>query len=201
MDIEFEATFTNINKDKIRQILTSIGAKLIRSEYLQRRIVLSLPKGHEIKGGWLRIRDEGDKTTLTLKVVDGDQIENQKEVCLKIDDFEKAEQLLDLIGCKKRAYQESKRELWKLGDVEITIDEWPFLEPYVEIEGKSKESVQEVTDKMGLDFSKALFCAVDKLYALRYNISEDVINNQIPELKFDSKNPFLKEDQPQASSL
>lgn len=194
MDIEFEATFINIDKDKIRKILASIGAELIRSEYLQRRIVLSLPKGHEIKGGWLRIRDEGDKTTLTLKVVDGDQIENQKEVCLKIDDFEKAEQLLDLIGCKKRAYQESKRELWKLGDVEITIDEWPFLEPYIEIEGKSKESVQEVTDKMGLDFSKALFCAVDKLYALRYNISEDVINNQIPELKFDSKNPFLKED-------
>lgn len=192
MDIEFEATFTNIDKDKIRKILTSIGAKLIRSEYLQRRIVLSLPKGHEIKGGWLRVRDEGDKVTLTLKVVDGDQIENQKEVCLKIDDFEKAEQLLDLIGCKKRAYQESKRELWQLGGVEITIDEWPFLEPYIEIEGKSKESVEEVVGKMKLDFSKALFCAVDKLYALRYNISEDVINNQIPELKFDSKNPFLK---------
>ena len=201
MDIEFEATFTNIDKDKIRKILTSIGAKLVRSEYLQRRIVLSLPKGHEIKGGWLRVRDEGDKVTLTLKVVDGDQIENQKEVYLKIDDFEKAEQLLDLIGCKKRAYQESKRELWQLGDVEITIDEWPFLEPYLEIEGKSKESVKEVVDKMELDFSKALFCAVDKLYALRYNISEDVINNQIPELKFDSKNPFLKEDQLQASSL
>ncbi|KKS70397.1 MAG: hypothetical protein UV41_C0024G0001, partial [Candidatus Daviesbacteria bacterium GW2011_GWA2_42_7] len=159
MDIEFEATFTNIDKDKIRKILTSIGAKLVRSEYLQRRIVLSLPKGHEIKGGWLRVRDEGDKVTLTLKVVDGDQIENQKEVYLKIDDFEKAEQLLDLIGCKKRAYQESKRELWQLGDVEITIDEWPFLEPYLEIEGKSKESVKEAVDKMELDFSKALFCA------------------------------------------
>lgn len=192
MDIEFEATFTNIDKGKIRKILASIGAKLVRSEYLQRRIVLSLPKGHEIKGGWLRVRDEGDKITLTLKVVDGDQIENQKEVFLKIDDFEKAEQLLDLIGCKKRAYQESKRELWQLGDVEITIDEWPFLEPYVEIEGKSKEVVEEVTDKMGLDFSKALFCSIDKLYALKYNISTDVINNQIPELKFDSKNPFLK---------
>ncbi|MDO8498274.1 MAG: CYTH domain-containing protein [bacterium] len=194
MDIEFEATFTNINKDAIRKVLTSIGAKLIRSEYLQRRVVLSLPKGHEIKGGWLRVRDEGDKVTLTLKVVDGNQIENQREVCLKIDDFEKAEQLLGLIGCKKRAYQESKRELWQLGGVEITIDEWPFLEPYVEIEGKSKESVEEVASKMELDFSKALFCAVDKLYALKYNISEDVINNQVPELKFDSKNPFLKED-------
>lgn len=192
MDIEFEATFINIDKDKIRKLLTSIGAKLVRSEYLQRRIVLSLPKGHEIKGGWLRVRDEGDKITLTLKVVDGDQIENQREVSLKIDDFEKAEQLLDFIGCKKRAYQESKRELWKLGDVEITIDEWPFLEPYVEIEGKSKEAVEEVANKMELDFSKALFCSIDKLYAFKYNISEDMINNRIPELKFGIKNPFLK---------
>ena len=62
----------------------------------------------------------------------------------------------------------------------------------MEIEGKSKESVEEVAGKMELDFSKALFCSIDKLYALGYNISEDVINNQTPELKFDrnSKNPF-----------
>lgn len=191
MDTEFEATFTNIDKNEIRKLLTSIGAKLVRDEYLQRRIVLNLPKGHEIEGGWLRIRDEGDKVTLTLKVVNGNKIEGQKEVCIKIDNFEKAERLLSLIGCKKRAYQESKRELWQLGEVEITIDEWPFLEPYIEIEGQSKESVEEVAYKMGLDFSKALFCSIDRLYALRYNISVDVINNQIPELKFNGNNPFL----------
>ena len=74
MEIEYEATFTNINKEHIRQKLSSIGATLEREEYLQRRTVFNLPKNNEIAGGWLRVRDEGDKITLSLKIVDGDRI-------------------------------------------------------------------------------------------------------------------------------
>lgn len=190
MDIEFEATFPNIDKDEIRQILSKLGAVLKKPEYMQKRVVFKLPKGHEIKGGWLRVRDEGDKITMSLKVIDGDNIDDQKEIYLKVSDFQQAELLLSSIGCEKKAYQESKRELWILDDVEITIDEWPFLEPYLEVEGKSKEIVEQVSKKMGFDFNKALFCSVDKLYNLKYGISQDIINNQTPEIIFGGKNPF-----------
>lgn len=190
MDTEFEATFPNIDKDVIRQKLKELGAVLKRPEYMQKRVVFNLPRGHEINGGWLRVRDEGDKITMSLKVINGDRIEDQKEICLKVSDFQQAELLLVSIGCDKKAYQESKRELWILDDVEITIDEWPFLEPYLEIEGKAKEVVEQVSYKLGLDFSKALFCSVDKLYNLKYGISEDIINNQTPEITFKGKNPF-----------
>lgn len=190
MDIEFEATFPDINKDEVRAILKKNAAKLIRSEYLQKRVVFHLPKGHEIKGGWLRVRDEGDKVTMSLKVVDGDAIENQKEVYLKVSDFNQAELLLTSIGCQKKAYQESKRELWILDGVEVTIDEWPYLEPFVEIEGKSEEEVRKVAQKLGFDFDNALFCAVDKLYSLKYGVLEDVINNHTPEIIFSGSNPF-----------
>ena len=37
--------------------------------------------------------------------------------------MEKARELLNTLGCQERAYQETKRELWKLDGVEITIDE------------------------------------------------------------------------------
>lgn len=190
MDIEFEATFPDINKDEVRAILKKNAAKLIRSEYLQKRVVFHLPKGHEIKGGWLRVRDEGDKVTMSLKVVDGDRIENQKEVYLKVSDFNQAELLLTSIGCQKKAYQESKRELWVLDGVEVTIDEWPHLEPFIEIEGKSKEDVCKVAQKLGFNFDNALFCAVDKLYSLKYGVLEDVINNHTPEIVFSGSNPF-----------
>lgn len=190
MDVEFEATYLDINKDAIRQTLQDAGGVLKKPEFMQRRIVFDLPSGHEIKGGWLRVRDEGGKTTLTLKVVDGDNIENQKEVLLNIDSLEKADQLLQLMGCKKNAYQESKREIWELDGVEVTIDEWPFLDSYIEVEGKSKNEVIKASQKLGFDFQNALFCSVDKIYALKYGISEDVINKQTPELKFDMKNPF-----------
>jgi adenylate cyclase class 2 len=190
MEIEYEATFTNIDKDEIRRRLASSSAKLIKPEFMQKRVVFDLPTGHEIKGGWLRVRDEGDKITMSLKIVDGNKIENQKEICIKVDSFQQAELLLATMGCRKKAYQESKREFWIIDGTEITIDEWPFLEPYVEIEGKSEEAVKAVAQKLKFDYSKALFCSVDTLYAKQYNISEKRVD-QTPEIVFSGENPFL----------
>jgi len=192
MEIEYEATFINIDKQDIRKRLRKIKAELIRPEFLQKRIVFYLPKGNEIKGGWVRVRDEGDKITMSLKIVDGVGIESQKEICLKINSLEKAEEFLILLGCKKKAYQENKRELWKIDGIEVTIDEWPFLEPFVEIEGDSEESVRNVAEKLGFDYQDALFCSIDTLYSKKYNLSEDVINNQTPKIVFGMENPFVK---------
>ncbi len=190
MDIEYEATFQKIDKNEIRERLKKVGAKLLRSEFLQKRIVFNLPKGHEIKGGWLRVRDEGDKITMSLKVVDGNKIENQKEIFLEVNDFKEAKRLLKTLGCEEKAFQESKRELWVLDGVEITIDEWPFLEPFVEVEGRAEEDVKRISTKLGFDYREALFCAVDTLYSKKYNISADRINNETPKILFSMKNPF-----------
>lgn len=191
MKIEYEATYININKDEVRKKLKEVGASLIKPEFLQKRIPFELPIEKRSKGKWLRVRDEGDKITLSLKEVDGNKIENQKEICLKIDNFEEAVELLKLIGCEPKSYQENKRELWKLDNVEITIDEWPFLEPHVEVEGDSEEEVKKVSEKLGLDYSKALFCSITTLYRLKYNISEEEIN-KTPKIIFEMANPFLR---------
>lgn len=192
MKIEYEATYTKIDKNDIRQKLEQVGAKLTRPEFLQKRVTFNLPKGHEIPGGWVRVRDEADKITLSLKVVDGTNIENQKEIVLKVNDFEDARTLLMTLGCREKAYQENKRELWLLDDVEVTIDEWPFLEPFVEVEGKSEEAVKVISEKIGFNYADALFCAVGTLYSKKYNLDEDLINNQTPKIVFDMENPFLK---------
>lgn len=191
MKIEYEATFPNIDKNQVRKKLKTIGAVLVKSEFLQKRVVFHLPKGHEVKGGWLRVRDEGDRVTLSFKIVGGDKIEDQKEICLQVDNFEQATIFLESIGCQKKAYQENKRELWKLGKTEITIDEWPFLEPFVEIEGKSEKEVRETAKKLGFDYRTAFFGSVDTLYSKKYNLSEEVINNQTPLIVFKVKNPFV----------
>ncbi|MFH0923465.1 MAG: CYTH domain-containing protein [Candidatus Falkowbacteria bacterium] len=189
MDIEYEATFENINKDEMRKKLEEAGAKLIRPEFLQKRVVFYLP--NKQKHAWLRVRDEGDKNTMSLKIIDGDKIQDQKEICLNIDNFAKAVEFLIAIGCEKKGYQETRRELWKLDSVEITIDEWPFLEPFVEVEGKSEQDVKKVCAKIGLNYNKALFCAIGELYKRKYGVSLEYINNQVPLLTFKSKNPLL----------
>lgn len=192
MNIEYEATFFPIDKEDIRKKLRSLNAQLIKSEFLQKRVVFDLPKDHEIKGGWLRIRDEGEKTTLSLKVVDGNKIENQKEICLTINDQRQGEQLLLALGCKKKAYQESKREIWKLGSAELCIDEWPFLDPFLEIEGPSEDDIKAAAHLLNLDYGQALFCSVDQLYFKKYDVKKDIINHHTPEITFDMKNPFVK---------
>lgn len=193
MDIEYEATFLDVNKDEVRDRLKKASAKLVRPEYLQRRVPFHLPKEKRSKDAWLSVRDEGDKITLSLKVIDGDKIENQKEICVKVSDFDETVKLLESIGCEKKSYQETKRELWILDGVEITIDEWPFLEPFVEVEGKSEKEVKEVSEKIGFDYSKPLFCAVGELYQMKYGIHPDQINTT-EKIVFGMKNPFITKE-------
>ncbi len=193
MKTEFEATFANVDKSKVRSFLQASGGVLKKEEFLQKRVVFNLPTGHEIVGGWLRVRDECDKITLSLKIVQNNKtIYDQKEIELKISNFEDACELLETIGCVKKAYQESLRERWEVDGAEVTIDEWPYLEPYIEVEGPSEDLVKTVSKKLGFDYSAAYFGSVDGMYATKYSISEDRINNHTPKILFNMpRNPFL----------
>lgn len=148
-----------------------------------RRFVFKLPPSSEISQGWARVRDEGDKISLSIKSV-GTKIEEQKELQLIVNDFEIAAELMRALGCSEKAYQESRRELWRLDGVDITIDEWPFLEPFIEVEGETEQAVRLVSEKLGLEWNSALFCAVGTLYAKKYGITEEVINDRVSRLSF-----------------
>jgi len=188
---EIEAKFLNIDKEKLREKLKSTGAKLVKAETLFKRAVFYLPKGHEIEGGWLRVRDEGDKITMSLKATVNGSIDNQKETMVVVDNYNNARQLLTDIGCTEKAYQETKREVWELNNVEITIDEWPYLEPYTEIEGASEEEIKKVAELLGFDYSQAVFGSADQVIGSKYNIPEDAVNNEISRIVFDEPNPYL----------
>lgn len=191
MDVEYEATFESVDKDPLRQCLTSAGAKLLKAEFLQKRSVFSLPQSTSVLGGWARVRDEGDKITVSVKAITGTKITDQKEVYLVVDSYQRAEQFLHVSGFTQKAYQETLRELWVLNGVEVTIDTWPFLDTFVEIEGTSESIVQEVSELLGFDWETARFCAVDQLYEEKYGVSKNMINNETPKIVFDMVNPFL----------
>ncbi len=194
MQTEYEATFINVDKNEIREKLKAVGAVLVKPEILMKRYTFRLPEGHDRPGAFVRVRDEGDKITMSFKIVERGgaiKIDEQKEVCLKIDDFNNDIEFLKALGCQVKAYQESKREIWQIGETEICIDEWPFLEPFVEIESQSEAIVKEVSESLGFDYSKAMFCAVGAIYAKKYGIYEKAINNTIPRIVFDMENPFL----------
>lgn len=192
MKIEYEATFAKINKNELRDKLKLIGAKKVKEEFLMKRYTFNLPNNE--KGTWLRVRDEGDKTTMAIKSIvgNGKTIEGQKELETKIDDFEIGVTILEKIGCIKKSYQENKREIWMVENVEVAIDEWPYLEPFVEIEGSDEESVKKIAEKLGFDYSKAIFSSTDEQYTKKYEISENRVVNHTPRIAFGEENPFLK---------
>lgn len=192
MKTEYEATFLNINRSNLTNKLREIGATLEREEYLQRRVTLDLPQEKRNDSIWLRVRDEGDKVTLTLKSVEGKTITGQKETLVSVSDFNDTVSLLQSIGCDKKSYQESKRELWKLDSVEIAIDTWPFLETYVEIEGSSEQAVREVAIKLELNYEEAIFDTVNAIYKRKYGKTiDDLEKEALKNFTFNIKNPFL----------
>lgn len=192
MQVEYEATFANIDKEEIRTKLKKANAKLVRSEYLQRRENFYPIDDNK---GWVRVRDEGNKVTLSYKrLVNREKIDGQKEICLEVDDYDKTKDFLERLGCKWKSFQESRRELWELNGIEVCIDEWPFLEPFIEVEGNSENEVKNICDKLGFDYGKAKFCAVGDLYKEKYGIPLHEINNNTPKIIFDMENPFEKNE-------
>lgn len=190
MKTEYEATFWPIEPEAIRAMLQSIGAERVYPMRLMRRVTFNLAAPIASPDRWARVRDEGDRITMSVKDVSGDAIENQREAEVIINDFEQGLALLRALGCTEKAYQETRRELWMLDGIEITIDEWPFLEPLLEIEGESEAAARSITEKLGLDWQTARFCAITPLYAEKYGISEERINNETPRIVFDGRNPF-----------
>jgi adenylate cyclase class 2 len=185
MNIEYEATFSKIDKDQMRKKLKTVGAKLMRPEFMMKRYCFSTPKFIH-QEAWVRVRDEGDKITMALKIMEGKKITDQKEIELVIDDFQKGYEFLKALQAEQKAYQETLREIWHLDNCELTIDTWPGLLPVLEIEGSNEESVRSVSEKLGFNWQEAIFFSIDEIYERELGIPREIINTQTPEITFEN---------------
>jgi len=194
MNTEIEAKFININHDEIRDKLTKLGAILEQPIRLMRRVVIHT-NDMSAKNAFLRVRDEGYRTTITYKQFDGDTVDGAREHEVVVSDFDEAINTLAASGLPYDTYQESRRENWRLGDVEIMLDEWPWLNPYLEIEGESEDAIKEMAKLLGFNWSDAVFGGVANVYKIQYpHIGDEgnrIINQEWPIIKFDSPAPEL----------
>lgn len=184
MNTEIEAKFLHINRDELREKLRSVGGVLEYPLRTMRRIVVQSDAMKD-DGAYVRVRDEGDKVTLTYKRKDSNTVDGIQEAETEVKDFDTAATILQGLNFPWVSYQESKREKWHVGDVEVVLDEWPWISPFAEIEGPTEEGIREVAQKLGFSWGDAVFGSVMQVYRVEYPWlgPEDKIG-QLAEVKF-----------------
>lgn len=195
MQQEIEVKFLDVPHDEARARLKAASAvcehpmRLMRRaiiDYADRRMQTTTPDGW----GWVRVRDEGDKVTCTYKHIASDGKDTTHEIEFTVSSYEKAVELFKAIGLVVHSEQETKRETWRLGDVEVVLDEWPWMPQYIELEGPSEEALEVAAKTLGYDWGKALRGSSDRAYRTYYpKMGPEESVADIVHLTFDGERP------------
>jgi adenylate cyclase class IV len=187
---EIEGKFLNININDLRKKLKLNNAKKIHKMMLYKRYVFHLLSGEK---GYIRTRQENKKVTITVKKYPKDsKFATESEVVID-GTLEQSRDFLLAQGYKLKAYQETLREKWSLGDcLEIAIDSVPGIPSYVELECKSEKEIKRVAKLLDLDYSKIEYGAYDKQFVDYYGMLKEDINNAIASLTFKNIDKELK---------
>lgn len=160
---EYEAKFLEIDADAVRDRLRAVWARQAFDKTMFTRLIF---ENDAVQGEqWLRLRDEGGKTTLTLKQVsDATRINGTTEIEIEVSDLACTAELLAALGLRQVRYQQNYREEWQLDDVIYDFDYWPDLPTFLEIEAGSAEAVRKAVATLGLDYDRARFGSIDLIY-------------------------------------
>lgn len=173
---EIEVKFLNINVEEIKNKLMNLGAEF-KGEYLYKSKSYDYAdKGLKAKNAWVRLRDEGNKVTLTYKQrqVSDDVLKDtgMKEIEVNVDSFALTDNFLKEIGLVEKFYEEKKRTKYFLDGVDCDIDQWPLIPPYIELEGESLEELRKMSDKLGFVWEDYHMCSAMQIFD-KYGIDEN----------------------------
>jgi len=193
---EIEGKFLDINISNLRKKLKLNGAKKIHKMMLYKRYVFHLLTGEK---GYIRTRQEDKSVTITVKTYPKDS-KFAKESEITVDNtLEQSRDFLLAQGYKLKAYQETLREKWSLGNcLEIAIDTIPGIPTYVELECKNEKEIKRVAKILDLDYSKIEYGAYDKQFVDYYGMQKEDINDRVANLTFKNIDkeikPFIKKN-------
>jgi adenylate cyclase class 2 len=191
MKTEIEAKFLNINHDAMRETLKSVGAVCKQPMRMMRRVTFGTPEMNS-KNAFMRIRDEGYRVTMTYKQFDEMSLTGAKEIEVTVSNYEDALTLVKAAGIETKSVQEARREVWHLDDIEIMLDEWPWLNPYMEIEAETEKKVKHAASLLGLNWDDAVFGDLNQAFRAQYPTmsNEDAIYH-LPDIRFDLPLPDM----------
>ncbi len=163
MNIEHEIKVIGIDPKSILEVLKR--NKFLRQGSINfKRYVFDAPSRE--KNAWIRLRSDGKVVTLTYKKVIKDTIDGVEEYEVVVNDFEKTRDLLVASGIGIVSYQENTRELFTKEGVEVSIDTWPHIPPYLEIEAATSNTVKDTINELNLQGYKTTSLSTKEIYRI-----------------------------------
>ena len=184
MKTEVEARLLECDAEEVQKRLKMAGAEFV-GDWLQIRNCYDFSPVKE--NSWIRLRTNGEETTLTIKEIATSKIDGTKESEIVVSDFDETDEILNKLGYFARSKQENRRIRYMLDGVEVDIDFWPQIPTYVEFEGESEDAIKSVCQKLGIDFEKLTTMDVSSVY-LHYGI--DIEKQSILVLEEERKNKY-----------
>ena len=181
---EYEERILDIlDKGSLEKLLQELGATKIKERFKQRRYTYNTVDAED-QSKWIRVRTNGEQTTMCYKEKTSTRIGGTGEIEFPVPDFEQANSFLKHIGLPPKQYQENFRTQYLLDGVEIDIDEWPLIPAYIEIEGKNEQEVIDTINKLGLQNHRRTTKSPEVIYKDYYEI--DIM--EISDLRFPDSN-------------
>lgn len=170
---EIDNLLTKEDKDNLKEMIGfSNLEKLLESEKLveilnKKELKDYLRKFRNNSKKWIRIRKAKNKTTIAVKHILADNetnIQQMLETEIIVESLEDAKELLKALGYSHKSYQEKRRITYVLDNHDIDIDTWPGIPTYFELEGESKEDLENMLAKLGYKMADAVSCSADEVY-------------------------------------
>ncbi|MFA6908456.1 MAG: class IV adenylate cyclase [Patescibacteria group bacterium] len=171
---EIELKILDINVDEIRKKLLSLGAKE-KPETLIIDESFDFPDGRiDTDHALFRLRQYPDRTEICYK--GGRSLERgflaHDEYETTVGDAEIVRKILNALGLISTRYREKYRTTFVLDDVEIVIDTYPDISPFLEIEGE-EEHIRRILEKLGYTMDQTVNMTAVGVFK-RYGVNADM---------------------------
>jgi adenylate cyclase class 2 len=180
---ELEVKFYLKKKSSLHGALKNLGARLVQTRIHEHNLRFDTVEG-KLTSNQQVLRLRKDHTNhLTYKgpsdVRTGVSARTEIEFC--VDDFDKAQNLLEALGYRVSMIYEKYRTVYELNSTLITIDEMPFGD-FAEIEGTNRATIKNLCNQLGLKWEHRSL----ESYAVLFETAKENLNLNFRDLTFEN---------------
>ncbi len=173
VEVEKKYRLTREQAERVSARLREIGAALCGAEFEENTLYQGA--GLDPQRSALRLRRAGGRAVLTYKERDASasEIKRHREEETQVENAGALAAILAALGYRPALVYEKRREVWRVGAVEVVVDELPFG-LYLEIEGE-EETILEAERSLGLKETEVEMATYPELTALYGDRRNDVV--------------------------